>query len=396
MEMKTVKIGDICLKTCSGGTPLSKNPDYYNPPVIPWLTTSEVNYSRIYSTQKFISEDGLNNSSAKIIPENSVIIAMYGQGNTAGRVAINKIPLATNQACCNLIINPEIADFQYVYYTLTAMYNDLIVLKSGGAQPNLNAKKIKEFEIPYPDIEVQRTIGKILSAYDDMIDNCKKQIALLEEAAQRLYREWFVDLRFPGHETTPIGENGLPEGWNYTILADIAYIVMGQSPASTYYNNERIGLPFHQGVSSFGNIYVINDIYTSKWTKEADPNSILFSVRAPVGRINLTSERVALGRGVASINHKGELQPFLYHFLKYYFYKDNIMGNGTIFSSINKEQLKGVKILAPSEHIATSFCKLVSIYDRQLSVIDKKLKFLIEARDTLLPRLISGQIEINA
>ncbi|MDE6553049.1 MAG: restriction endonuclease subunit S [Muribaculaceae bacterium] len=260
---------------------------------------------------------------------------------------------------------------------------------------NLSQSRLAMASVPLPPKEVQDKIASILSAYDDMIDNCKKQIAFLEEAAQRLYREWFVDLRFPGHETTSTGENGLPDGWSFTTLDNVADIIMGQSPASSFYNNEKIGLPFHQGVSSFGNIYVVNNTYTSKWTKEAPANSILFSVRAPVGRINLTLEKIALGRGVASIKHKDNMQPFLYHHLKHFFYKDDVMGNGTIFSSINKEQLKNVKVLNPSDITMRMFCDMVRTYDNQLAIIDKELRNLVEVRDMLLPRLISGQIEIN-
>ena len=139
-----VKIADLCTLVTSGGTPLTSNPDYYYPKEIPWLKTAEVNYSRIYDTESYISREGLNHSSAKLIPANSVIVAMYGQGDTAGRVAINKIPLSTNQACCNLVINHAIADYQYVYYALCTLYDKLVSLKNGGAQPNLNAKVIKE------------------------------------------------------------------------------------------------------------------------------------------------------------------------------------------------------------------------------------------------------------
>lgn len=105
MIYETKKIEAICTKVTSGGTPKSTNTTYYNPKEIPWLKTGEVNYCRIYDTETYISKEGLTHSSAKLIPENSVIVAMYGQGDTAGRVAINKIPLCTNQACLNLIIN---------------------------------------------------------------------------------------------------------------------------------------------------------------------------------------------------------------------------------------------------------------------------------------------------
>lgn len=125
MKWETKTISEICERVTSGGTPKSTNPEFYYPPEIPWLKTAEVNYCRIYETETYISKQGLERSSAKLIPENSVIIAMYGQGDTAGRVAINKIPLSTNQACCNLIIDSNIADYEYIYYYLSTLYDKL-------------------------------------------------------------------------------------------------------------------------------------------------------------------------------------------------------------------------------------------------------------------------------
>ena len=212
MKWEKVKLGDICKYVTSGGTPKSSIKEYYEPKQIPWLKTKEVNYCRIYETESYISKDGLDNSSAKMIPQNSVIVAMYGQGDTAGRVAINKIPLTTNQACCNLIIDETKACYEFVYYQLVTLYEKMVSLKNGGAQPNLNAAIIKSMEIKLPPLKTQRYIADILSSYDDLIENNQKQIKLLEEAAQRLYKEWFVDLRFPGHENTKIVD-GVPEGW---------------------------------------------------------------------------------------------------------------------------------------------------------------------------------------
>ena len=111
-EWKEYKIGNICSNVCSGGTPSSKHAEYYDGD-IPWLNTKEINFNRIYNTEKSITEEGLNNSSAKWIAENSVIVAMYGA--TAGKAAIAKIPLTTNQACCNLTIDPTIADYRFVF-----------------------------------------------------------------------------------------------------------------------------------------------------------------------------------------------------------------------------------------------------------------------------------------
>ena len=226
MNWRTVQIKDICKKVTSGGTPLTSKENYYFPRQIPWVKTKEVNYCRITDAETYISQEGLDNSSAKLIPANSVIVAMYGQGDTAGRVAINKIPVATNQACCNLIIDETKADYRFIYYKLSNMYEKLVSLKNGGAQPNLNAAIIKNLEVNIPNLEIQHNIADILSAYDDLIENNQKQIKLLEEAAQRLYKEWFVDLRFPGYENTPIID-GIPQGWEKVSLGELIEYEIG-------------------------------------------------------------------------------------------------------------------------------------------------------------------------
>jgi len=227
------QIEEICTIVTSGGTPKSTTSSFYYPKEVPWLKTGEVNYCRIYDTETYISKEGLARSSAKLIPENSVIVAMYG--NTAGRVAINKIQICTNQACCNLVINHDIADYQYVYYVLSNMYDKLVSLKNGAAQLNLNARALKAFEISFPDIETQKKIGQTLSAYDDLIENNQKQIKLLEEAAQRLYKEWFVDFRFPGYEDTKFID-GIPEGWRKYRIDDIFKIKYGKTLSTSKIN----------------------------------------------------------------------------------------------------------------------------------------------------------------
>ena len=145
-EWKEIKISDICTRVTSGGTPKSTIAEYYGGS-IPWLNTKEVNFNRIYKTEKFITDLGLENSSAKLIATNSIVVAMYGA--TAGKSAIIKIPLTTNQACCNLTIDPTKADYRFVYYALYNDYDRLASFANGGAQQNLNAQQIKDFHIPY-------------------------------------------------------------------------------------------------------------------------------------------------------------------------------------------------------------------------------------------------------
>ena len=215
---------------------------------------------------------------------------------------------------------------------------------------------------------------------------------MLEEAAQRLYKEWFVDLHFPGHENTKIVD-GVPEGWNEKTLSQVANVIMGQSPKSEFYNSEKRGLPFHQGVGSYGVRFVIDDIYSTSYTRIAEPNSILFSVRAPVGRLNITKNKVVIGRGLAAINQTDGCQSYLYYLLKNKFFKDNIVGNGSIFASVSKDKLLNQKFLIPERNLMMQFEKIVSQMDKQIENLDSKNKKLIEARDRLLPKLMSGEVE---
>ena len=265
-------------------------------------------------------------------------------------------------------------------------------LAKGTAQKAVPISGIKTLEIELPSLKSQKRIADILSAYDDLIENNQKQIKLLEEAAQRLYKEWFVDLRFPGHENTKIVD-GVPEGWNEKTLSQVANVIMGQSPKSEFYNSEKKGLPFHQGVGSYGVRFVIDDIYSTSYTRIAEPNSILFSVRAPVGRLNITKNKVVIGRGLAAINQTDGCQSYLYYLLKNKFFKDNIVGNGAIFASVSKDELLNQKFLIPERNLMMQFEKIVSQMDKQIENLDSKNKKLIEARDRLLPKLMSGEVE---
>lgn len=283
---------------------------------------------------------------------------------------------------------------RYLYYQLQNCVPQFINSSNGSAQKNLLLSTMRTFQIEIEENrEKQEKIANTLSAYDDLIENNQKQIKLQEEAAQRLYKEWFVDLRFPGHENTKIVD-GVPEGWNEKTLSQVADVIMGQSPKSEFYNSEKKGLPFHQGVGSYGVRFVMDDIYSTSYTRIAEPNSILFSVRAPVGRLNISKNKVVIGRGLAAINQTDGCQSYLYYLLKNKFFKDNIVGNGSIFASVSKDELLNQKFLIPERNLMMQFEKIVSQMDKQIENLDSKNKKLIEARDRLLPKLMSGEVEV--
>ena len=319
------------------------------------------------------------------------------EGGEPGRCAIwkDQIPNMKIQKALHRVRVHECLDNRYLYYwfLLAGKTGALEQYFTGATIKHMPGQKLKSVLIDIPPIEVQHRIADILWVYDDLIENNQKQIKLLEEAAQRLYKEWFVDLRFPGHETTPITD-GIPEGWYTRTLTEIADVIMGQSPKSEFYNQDRKGLPFHQGVGSYGTRFVIDNTYSTSFTRIAEAGSILFSVRAPVGRLNMTKNKVVIGRGLAAINHRAGMQSYLFYLLKERFFKDDIIGNGAIFASISKDELLGQKFTVPSYDLVARFNTIVSDIDKKIAGLADQITLLTEARDRLLPKLMNGEIEV--
>lgn len=187
-EVEWKKMSEVCKNICSGGTPLTSKAEYYDGN-IPWLRTQEVDYCEIHSTLRNITQLGLENSSAKMIPANCVIVAMYGA--TAAKVAINKIPLCTNQACCNLEIDEKQALVRYVYQWICKQY-EVLKAMGEGSQHNINAKKVKDFKIPIPTLEEQNRIVSILDRFESLTTSLQSGLPA-EIAARRKQYEHYRD-----------------------------------------------------------------------------------------------------------------------------------------------------------------------------------------------------------
>lgn len=182
-------IADICKKVSSGGTPKTGNSEYYQNGCIPWLRTQEIDWHDIYDTSVKITEEGFKNSSAKWIPANCVIVAMYGA--TVAKVAINKIPLTTNQACCNLEIDENKALYRYVFHWLCKEYMNLKLLGQG-SQSNINSQTVKQYKIPLPPLEEQQHIVDILDRFDTLCNDLTSGLPAEIEARQKQY-EYYRD-----------------------------------------------------------------------------------------------------------------------------------------------------------------------------------------------------------
>lgn len=276
-----------------------------------------------------------------------------------------------------------IADYEYVYYALCTLYDRLVALKNGGAQPNLNAKKIKAIEIPFPDLETQRTIASVLGAYDNLIENNQKQIKLLEEAARRLYKEWFVDLRFPGYEDTPIVD-GVPEGWErlpvgeliekiprttqimaseYGKEGPIPIIDQSRGFIAGYTDNHASLVNVGKPVIVFGDHTRILKYIQFPFAKGADGTQLIVSNtdRMPQSLFYCSLVGVDLSN---------------YHYARHFKY------------------LKAEELLVPTQVIAEAFDHFVSPMFSKIQRLRDINKAATNARDRLLPKLMSGEIEV--
>ena len=352
-------------------------------------------------TKKYTKEEAFPEEF--ILKANDLIVTMTDlskEVDTIGFAALvpsdNKLYLHNQRIGLVTIISDDF-DKGFIYWLMrTKSYQRTIANTSNGATVHhTSPARIYKYKFKRISLPIQQKIASILSSYDRLIENNTRRIRLLEQMAENLYKEWFVRFRFPEHENVEM-VNGLPKGWNKKGLGNIADVCMGSSPKSEYYNDEKRGVPFHQGVGSFGERFVLDNTYSTSYSQIAEPMSILFSVRAPVGRLNYTRNRIVIGRGVAAINHKEGMQSLLFYTLKAKFFKEDIIGNGAIFSSITKKELLKLKLIVANKELRVVFNNKINKIDREIDILYKQNQLLTRQRDLLLPRLMSGKLEVKS
>ncbi|MEV4719861.1 restriction endonuclease subunit S [Micromonospora noduli] len=375
-EWPAVSIRDLCAKVTSGGTPSRKEPSFYSTSGVPWLKTQEIRDQVVWDAEEYISEAGLAQSSAKLLPANTVLVAMYGA--TAGKLAILGAPMACNQACCALIVDPARADYRFLYYSLLAGRDALISMANGAAQQNLSVGVIANASISVPPLAEQKAITALLGALDDKIAVNERIASTALALAQAEFRRETV---------------GSPEHK----LEEIAAITMGSSPPGETYNDHGEGLPFYQGVRDFGMRHPSARVWCSEPVRLAGTKDVLISVRAPVGRINVSAEACCIGRGLAAARSTAEAPDLLYHsVVAAEAAWSPFESEGTVFGAINKNQLQNVAVKWPDDGAAAARLnlRLASLDNCADSALTQN-RALAELRDTLLPKLISGELRIK-
>lgn len=277
---------------------------------------------------------------------------------------------------------------EFLYYSLNSRKDILQHSAEGAVQQCLFINPLKDFSISLPPLEIQKKIAGVLGALDDKIELNNKINNNLEQQAQALFKSWFVDFEPFGGE--------MPDDWKIGKLEDVVDVIMGQSPSGNSYNEKGRGCIFFQGRAEFGFRFPTIKLFTTEPRRMARQNDILMSVRAPVGDVNVAHEDCCIGRGLCAIRSKDNFQSFIFYTLWSVQNKLNIFnGEGTVFGSINKDSLNNLEIIVPNSNTIQKFENLCSPMDNLIRKNYEENTRLSALRDTLLPKLMSGEVDVS-
>ena len=342
-----------------------------------------VNEDTLEILKKKITKLGLENSSTKILSKGDIIISARG---TVGELAIIPSDMAFNQSCYGLRAK-DFVDSCFLYYLLKQSVNILKHNTDGSVFDTITRETFENISVKLPPLPTQQKIAAILSSLDDKIELNNKINTNLEQQAQALFKNWFVDFE-------PFGGK-MPEGWKVGKLSDIAEITMGQSPDGKSYNENGIGTVFYQGRAEFGTRFPTRRLFTTEPKRMAKKFDTLMSVRAPVGDTNIANEDCCIGRGLAAIHSKDEHQSFVhYTVVSLRPQLDVFNGEGTVFGCINRDALNNMEIIIPAKNELDKFEQIVASLDADIYNRSEENDRLQIIRDTLLPKLMNGEIEV--
>lgn len=425
-QMKS--IADVCTRVTSGGTPRRDEPAYYVGGSWPWVKTQELQDGWLADTEEHITDAAVSSSSAKVLPKNTVLMAMYGA--TVGQLGILRRPMTCNQACSALIVDPTKADFRYLFFQLLNARTYLKSLATGAAQQNLSGVLIKSLRFPFPSLSEQRAIAHILGALDDKIELNRQTNETLEAIARALFKSWFVDFDpvraksegrdtgLPKHlahlfpdtfENSELGD--IPTGWRAGRLDDVlAELVSGARPK---------GGAVEEGVPSIGAENVIGlgryDFSKEKYVpQEFFKRLKLNGAAVRAGDVLLYKDGAQIGRKTyfdcdfphaeCAVNEhvfilrarRSEEQRYLFFWLDQASMTQEIvsLNSNSAQPGINQPGVRGLPVLLPRDEVVDAFDQLAVRLTTRLFGNCKESRNLATLRDGLLPKLISGELMV--
>ena len=406
-EWKITRVSQMA-EILSGGTPKTEVEEYWNGN-IPWLSVKDFagDTRKVYDSEKHISELGLNSSATQLLYPGDLIISARG---TVGEIAQIGKTSAFNQSCYGLRVADGYSS-DYLYYMLKYQVRYLKSVANGAVFDTIVVKTFDRMKASVPDLSTQKRIADILSTYDDLIENNNRRIALLEKAAQELYKEWFVRFRFPGYETAKF-ENGLPEGWEY-IRFGKAIEIIDVDRGENYPKQEEF---YETGECLFlnaGNVTKNGFDFSScsYITKEKDQvlrkgklqtGDVVLTTRGTVGNVaflneTLTFAPMRINSGMVILRNLGIVSPeYIYTTLRHEGLQKAMMmyASGSAQPQLPIKDMRRIKIIKPDDVTMERFTEFVSPIYKQISSLIMKNQTISKQRDLLLPRLMSGKLEV--
>lgn len=365
----------------------------------PFIQTADVKNANFYiiNFSSTYNEEGLAQS--KLWPAGTLCITIAANIADTGILAI---PACFPDSIMGFVANEKIADTRFFKYCFDVLQKECKQISQGTAQDNLSWEKLSTIKFLVPPLQTQKRIASILSAYDDIIENNQKQIKLLEEAAQRLYKEWFVDLRFPGHENVKIVD-GVPEGWKIKKIEELADTMSGGTPTRSheeYYSSGEI-LWLKTKELNDGFIFDTEEKITEAGLKNSSAKLfekgciILAMYGATIGRLGISSVTMCCNQACCVLKIK---EIFLFEYVYLWLVNNREMlisrGRGSAQSNLSQELIKQIEVRIPSDGVLIKFSNVVDKLLKNKEILEKQISSLREARDRLLPKLMSGEIEV--
>lgn len=405
-EWKKVRLGDCCVKIGSGSTPKGGSTVYIDSGTSFIRSQNVYNLSFDYNGLTHITEEAAQKLKGVTIYKNDILLNITG--DSVARTCIVPdcvLPARVNQHVAIIRVNEKIINSHYLNYFLTTpkMQAHMLSLAVGkGASRNAMTKvMIENFEVPCPPIETQQRIASILSRYDDLIENYQRQIKLLEEAAQRLYKEWFVDFRFPGHETTKF-VNGIPEGWEKKKIFELGKVITGKTPSTAIKANYGGNIPFITIPDMHSGIYPTSSQTLSKRGAESQSgkyipeNSLMVSCIGTAGLVCITETLCQTNQQINSLvlENDSELYYMYFTFLSLKEHLNNIGSNGATMTNVNKSKFENIEVTIPIDSLISTFNDITINIFSKIKNLSSQIRSLTEARDRLLPKLMNREIEV--
>ena len=410
VEFRTVRVNDLG-RIVTGKTPPSSQPELFGGEY-PFLTPSDIDgAARYIEPERFLSSEGHDYQQRLLLPPQSVCVVCIGA--TIGKVCMTSRSSFTNQQINSVIVNESEHDPFFVYHLLTTLRDELKANAGGAATPIINKTAFSEIEVSVPPLPVQRRIAGILSAYDELIENSQRRIRILEQMARSLYREWFVQFRYPGHEKVPLVDSPLgqiPKGWEVKEMREVADVIdclHSKKPAECpdgpgiFLQLNNIG---EAGKLDLREVFRISAEDYTLWTSriELQAGDCVVTNVGRVGAVGQIPEGVsaAPGRNMTAIRPRaGLLTPtFLIEYLLSPHMTSEVAKKkdlGTIMESLNVKGIIRLQIPCPPMGLMLRYEAIARPICRRIEVLVNQIHNLGRTRDLLLPRLLSGQVELS-